>query len=157
MKSAFRLGSGCRARELLVLPEEQSAASAPSTPKAIGMRFTMADDLAWHCRARISQLGEFVRSICPLWPRKRLRRINCDAPSIHQIPFTRVGRRGAKRTTDCALAGIDVLEEVRGHGRDLERLWRVRIHVHDRFFPQHPRLLRFLAWRRAVARTWNTR
>ena len=50
--------------------------------------------------------------------RDRLRRVNCDALGIQQISLACARGCGAEHTANRALAGIDVLEEARGHGGD---------------------------------------
>jgi len=75
-----------------------------------------------------------------LGPHDRFRGINCDALNIHEIPLARVERCDAQGATNCSFAGIDIPEKARGHGGDFQRVWRVVIHVHDRFFSEQARL-----------------
>jgi len=101
----------------------------------------------------LSKLSDLGRETCLLGLHPCLGRIDCDALGIHQIPLVCVRGCGAERASDCTLAGIDVLEELRAYGSDFKRLWHVGIHVHDRFFSERTRLRHLLACFHGVGRS----
>jgi hypothetical protein len=60
------------------------------------------------------------RCMSRLGLRESLLGIDCDTLSIHESPDAYAGRCGAERATNRRLSGVDVFEQVRGHGSDFK-------------------------------------
>src|SRR6266849_8638786 len=87
------------------------------------------------------QLSAFWRLPSPVGLSDRLRWIHAGALRAYQITLVGVRHGDFQGRRNCIFAGTLILEEIRVHIRDFQRLRRIVVDMQHRFLTKRPRLL----------------